>query len=350
VSTRLESPPGQRYDLAVIGGGPAGASAACAARRLGASAVVIDTIKTERPPEIVPAVALTILRTQGFELEALFAGCARVNRFTSIWADGMVRQRSTISSPFGEDFAVDRCTLAKRMRRAAEQKGAFWHEGRVQRIVRTSDPGFVLVNVDQSTVRCRKLVVATGRYPFEALRGNKMHWADRHVAIYPRQKVAAAGNGKSAEFILESCADGWWYGLRADDQTTHPVLVTHARHVPARACWKDWFNAKLQATVFLSKQQLPERYAPEDFRICSARTTAHHTPGGDGWTLAGDVRLAIDPLSGNGILRAIQDGVRAVNLLFTKHAPRCRRDFARRHVEDWETTLIQRANTYAVNG
>jgi hypothetical protein len=156
--------------------------------------------------------------------------------------------------------------------------------------------------------------------------------------------------GESAEFILESCDEGWWYGLCAEDQTAHPVLVTHARHVPPRACWKDWFNAKLQATALLSKRHLPERYAPEDFRICSARTCAHHTPGGDGWSLAGDVRLAIDPSSGNGILRAIQDGERAVNLLIAQHGPRRRRDFARRHVEDWKATLSQRAKSYAVDG
>jgi hypothetical protein len=66
--------------------------------------------------------------------------------------------------------------------------------------------------------------------------------------------------------------------------------------------------------------------------------------------LAGDVRLAIDPSSGNGILRAIQDGERAVNLLIAQHGPRRRRDFARRHVEDWKATLSQRAKSYAVDG
>jgi flavin-dependent dehydrogenase len=340
----------QHYDLAIVGGGPAGASAACAARQLGASVVVIDSIKTERPLEIIPAIALSILRTQGFELDALIAGCARVNRFTSLWADGMVRQRSTISNPFGEDVVVDRCTFAKRMRHAVEQKGTLWHEGRVKQILRSSDPGFVLVNADGSTVRCRKLIVATGRSPFEALKGNKMYLLDRHVAIYPRQKVAAGGIGKSAEFIVESCAGGWWYGLCANGQSAPPVLVTDARDVPARGHWRDWFSAKLQASALLSKQIILKPYATDDFGICSAHTSAHHTPSGEGWSLAGDVRLAIDPLSGNGILRAIQDGVRAVNLLFTKHAPRRRRDFARTHVADWKTTLVQRANAYAVNG
>lgn len=93
-----------------------------------------------------------------------------------------------------------------------------------------------------------------------------------------------------------------------------------------------------------------ERHAPEDFRICSARTSAHHIFGGEGWSLAGDVRVAIDPSSGSGILRAIQDGARAVNLLIAEHGPRRRRDFSRQHVEDWRTTLSQRAKTYAVDG
>jgi flavin-dependent dehydrogenase len=341
---------GQHYDLAIVGGGPAGASAACAARQLGASVVVIDSSKTERPLEVVPAVALSILRTQGFEPDALFAGCARVSRFTSIWTDGMVRQRSTISNPFGEDVVVDRCTFAKRMRHATEQKGALWREGRVKQIVRSSDPGFVLVNADGSTVRCRKLIVATGRSPFEALKGNKMYLVDRHVAIYPCQTAGAREIGESVEFIVESCADGWWYGLCANGQTAHPVLVTDAKQLPARASLGDWFGAKLQATALLSRQPMPKHYAPEDFRICSARTSAHHTPGGEGWSLAGDVRLAIDPLSGNGILRAIQDGVSALNVLSTQHGPRRRWDFTRKHAEDWKVTLSHRAKAFAADG
>jgi hypothetical protein len=145
-----------------------------------------------------------------------------------------------------------------------------------------------------------------------------MYLVDRHVAIYPCQTAGAREIGESVEFIVESCAGGWWYGLCANGQTAHSVLVTDA--------------------------------APEDFRICSARTSAHHTPGGEGWSLAGDVRLAIDPLSGNGILRAIQDGVSALNVLSTQHEPRRRWDFTRKHAEDWKVTLSQRAKAFAADG
>ena len=346
MSTRLVNPAGQ-YDLAIIGGGPAGASAACAARRLGASVLVIDTMKIGRPPEVIPALALSIFKEQGFELNGLLAGCARVNRFASIWTDGKTRQRSCISAPFGEDIVVDRYVLAKRMRSAAEQMGAIWRSAKVKDISRTSGTGFVLANSDGSTARCRQLIIATGRTPFGALQGNKVHWADSQVAIYPAQNAQAREIGDSAEFILETCFDGWWYGLRASDQSTYPVLVAEARHVARHSAWSHWFNDKLQATAHLSKQSWPKRYALEDLRICSARTSAHRTPCGDGWSLAGDVRLAIDPASGNGVLRAIQDGVRAVDLLSAKHGPRSRRDFARHHVEDWQSTLTQRARMYA---
>lgn len=328
------------YDVAIIGGGPAGVAAAWTARSLGLSAAVMDISRTERPAEILPAIALSILRTQGIDPEELLGDCPRVSRYISLWNDTNVREHSKISSAFGEDFVVNRCQFASRLRRFAERAGTRWIAGRVIHISRIKRR-FLLENANGTTISCHRLIIATGRAAFAALKGNDMLPMDQRVAVYPQQKLTSTKPGRSVQFILESSSHGWWYGLWPEDQTAVPVLVVDADQLP-RSSLQEWFRAQLQGTSLLSQYCNTECHALTDLHICSARAFARKTPVGDGWSLVGDARLAIDPLSGNGILRAIQDGARAVQYLIGKQGPRQQRGFALGHAKDYELTCRQR--------
>jgi hypothetical protein len=135
--------------------------------------------------------------------------------------------------------------------------GAGVHVARVTQIMRTEDRAFRLENADGTMVACRRLVIATGRTAFAALKGNAMLAMHRpamiqQVAIFPRDGRAPRSSdgerptARSAQLMVESCANGWWYGIGAGDQAPLPVLVTAANHLPVRRCLEEWFVTGLR--------------------------------------------------------------------------------------------------------
>jgi len=333
---------GSPYDLAVIGSGPAGLSAALVASRTDASTVIIDAPAPERPVEVVPAITQSIVRTLGVDPDSLFHDCPRVNSYVSTWNDGVARRRSTMTGPFGEDFVVDRSTVRKRFLSIVVAAGAEPRTGRVTRISRTENHHFLLEMVDGTTVLSHRLVIASGRAAFGALGGNPMIADDRRVAIFPAGSDGDVQPARSAELLLESCPYGWWYGVRIEDQGTLPVLVTSADTLPTRGCLPEWFKARLRSTALLSRCTDTSEYRTIPLRVCSARTCSRSNPGGDGWALAGDARVAISPLSGNGVLRAMQDGARAARFVLGEPGRGPLKRYLQAHRADVDGTRRQR--------
>src|SRR5262245_19490740 len=94
------------------------------------------------------------------------------------------------------------------------------------------------------------------------------------------------------------------------------------------------------------RNTLNGHHLPETLTVANARASFARSGAGDSWLAIGDARIAPDPLSGQGIIWAIDDAASAMELLTRMHG----RDFAEvmraRTLRDVEAYLFERWRVY----
>ena len=120
--------PSGQADVAIIGGGPAGAAAALTLRRHapGRRVVLFEAGRHERakPGEMLPAVAQALLRRIGAWTPFLAACFVESRAVASAWADEAPDERHSIFSAQGAGWQLDRARFDRLLLETAAAAGA----------------------------------------------------------------------------------------------------------------------------------------------------------------------------------------------------------------------------------
>lgn len=145
--------------------------------------------------------------------------------------------------------------------------------------------------------------------------GVKREILDQLVAIYC-VATSSSGTDQDNRTFIESCPDGWWYSALTPGGKRTVSFQTDADLLPGQQWRKrEWFTMRLGHTRHMSA--LLERHGYE-FSGLPQLTSAHSGRlkqfSGDGWLAVGDAAMSFDPLSGQGILKAMQSGIKAAEV------------------------------------
>jgi flavin-dependent dehydrogenase len=126
------------------------------------------------------------------------------------------------------------------------------------------------------------------------------------------------------------------------------VLVTLASLVPGgrRSRFRWYIEALAQTNMIrraLNGSPLPQEVSVTNARACVARSGV-----GDHWLAIGDARIAPDPLSGQGLIWAIDDAIMAMDLFTRLTWQGLAERMRARTLGDLKTYLEQRSRIYAV--
>jgi 2-polyprenyl-6-methoxyphenol hydroxylase-like FAD-dependent oxidoreductase len=80
--------------------------------------------------------------------------------------------------------------------------------------------------------------------------------------------------------------------------------------------------------------------------VANARASFARSAAGDHWLAIGDARIAPDPLSGQGILWAIDDAASAMELLTRMHWRDLAEEMRARTLREVEAYLFERSRVY----
>ena len=297
-----------RYDVIVVGGGPAGCSAAITAARGGARVLLLerDAEARDRPGETFHPGIEPLLTRLGAG-EALHA--ATELRHDGHWVRLGGRRRF---QAFGRDesgpwrgFQARRSRLDAGLRACAAEAGAERREGVAVSEAKRARDGRVIGVITSAGERIPAGVV------IDASGGR--HWLARRLGIGVRRLspryIATYGYGQAGglprgpapptepEFHLDRT--GWtWIAPVAPGRWHWTRLSFGGRRTPP-----DWIPRPLAAVEPCG----PSRGADMTWRV--ARTVA-----GPGWALAGDAAAVLDPASSHGVLRAVLTGEAAGRL------------------------------------
>jgi len=307
-------------DVAIIGGGPAGASAALSLARTGLRALIVERRpqRQSRAGESLAPSATTLLARLGLLPAFLATEPLPCYANRSSWGgDGRLVDYDFIRDPHGHGWHIDRQRFDQMLLDAAVAAGAGLQCGALLASPERRDgsPWLLKVQADGvvSRVEADFVIEASGRRAAFARRiGVHRTHLDRLVAA-AAFLVPESRPGQDSTTLVEAVPEGWWYSALLRDGRLAAAFMTDpdllggldARH---KAGWL----ARLESTTHTRQRAAAVgcRLAGDPM-VEAAGTSRLDRIAGEGWVAAGDAAAAYDPLSSHGIGVAIATGAQA---------------------------------------
>jgi len=335
------------YDLAIAGAGPAGSALALLAARARHRVLLVEKSYFERPRfgETAPPELRQALTRVGLERLAQMPFCRDAPEVLSVWGSDEPRSRHHIFSPYGTALHLDRRAFDEALALAARDAGADLRLGCAARFAAQPRGGYIVQLSTGERIRANAAILATGRAGGGLGLPYVRQYLDNNVAVAARFSFPAGH--LDTRTAIEAVAGGWFYLAALPSNEVIAVFITLATLVPSerRARLRWWLEALAQTTVVRSA--LNRCRLPENLSVANARASFARSGAGDHWLAIGDARIAPDPLSGQGIIWAIDDAASAMELLTRMHWRDLAEEMRARTLRDVEAYLAERSRVYS---
>ena len=279
-------------DVVIAGGGPAGCACALALRAHAPSLDVAlyeaSSYDAPRVGETLPPLARGMLEHLGVWSAFLAQGHRPSYGTVAAWGNAAPQANDFIFSTTGNGWHLDRAAFDAMLARACRERGVDVRAG----LAETDDARFVVDATGGAAAVARS-------------RGARTIALDRLVCF---GRFFDDAPGSDPRTIVEACADGWWYTAGLPNGGRFAAFMTDgdlARPLGVHDA-ETWSRAAA-ALPLLGPLLRPARprggvvaRAAESRRLDSA--------AGDDWLAAGDAASRFDPLSSQGIVKALRSG------------------------------------------
>jgi flavin-dependent dehydrogenase len=314
--------------VAVLGGGPAGCATALALARLGVDGVaVVEAGRYEavRVGESVPPDTRTPLARLGV-LEAFLAdGHDVCYGSCSSWGADELGYNDFLFNPHGHGWHLDRRRFDARLAALAAERGATVLTGTRFEGVEPAGDRLRLELRDAAGGRRRltaDLVVdASGfRARVARARGARTRFLDRLICVYGFLDLPPEGRFSHLT-LLEAVEYGWWYAARLPGGRLAVAVAGDGATVrSAELAAPDGWHAALAATRHLAPALAGSRFVDGSLRAWPAHSFLLDAPAGDRWLAVGDAASTYDPISSQGIHKALAGGLLAAGAVHRRLA------------------------------
>jgi flavin-dependent dehydrogenase len=217
-------------------------------------------------------------------------------------------------SPQAEGWHLDRARFDRWLLAEAEAAGcSVWRDAVYLGHRRDGDGWRLTVRRgggEEEEVPARRVVDATGRRAAFARReGAEAVVFDDLLAVF-RVFRLPAGATPSTHALVEAVEDGWWYAARVPGDRLVAGVFADADTVGDRGLRKpDTWRGALGVTHHVSRrvEAASQEDDPPDLLPTFPAASRHlHPFSGDGWLAVGDAASCYDPLSSQGLLKALR--------------------------------------------
>ncbi|MFL5802984.1 MAG: NAD(P)/FAD-dependent oxidoreductase, partial [Roseiflexaceae bacterium] len=308
-----------QYDVVILGGGPAGAATALALRRHAPAlrlALVERSDYTEmRIGETLPPIVQPLLERLGVWEAFVRQEHLPAYGTCSAWGSDELFEHEFIYHSYSRGWHLDRRRFDAMLAHQAERAGADLHLGASVLSARIHDGGWRLALRSQqgriSAVETAFVVDATGRRAtFAQKQGARRVCFDRLLGAFVFFSRAGAPLADTYA-LVEAAEDGWWYSAALPDAGLVVACMGDADHMKQQ----DWRSpAQWRAQVRTTRHTLPRLAQAEPRtppRLYAAHSQRLDTIAGVGWLAVGDAAATFDPLSSQGIFKALRSGILA---------------------------------------
>jgi flavin-dependent dehydrogenase len=294
-------------DAAIIGGGPAGAAAAISLRQLApeATIAIFDAASSDgwRTGETLAPGAESILDSLG--VLAAFHQQGFVESFgtRAVWGSPQPAENDFLFGLRGRGWRLDRARFDAMLREQAAAAGVEVRRG-WPLTESDGEAGNWRLSFHGGECEARFVIDASGRAArFAVDRGARRFVDDRLAGV-----VVRYDGGQHGDTLVEAAECGWWYSVSVPGGSTVAAFMTDSDLIRETgladpACWDERLSAST-----LTGQRLHGAVALGPPSIFTAHSQYLTEVAGPGWVAAGDAAMAFDPLSSQGILKALRSG------------------------------------------
>ncbi len=331
--------PEATYDVAIIGGGPAGSTAATLLARAGRRVIVCERDKFPRfhiGESLLPISMKTFTRLGVHEK---FAQAGFLRKYGGEMASACSEEgvkfyfKDGYRSQTETSYQVPRAEFDKVLLDHAAENGAEVREETAVKKVEFFDDR-VDLHLDREKISARYVIDASGRH---SVLGNHFQLKETYphlqkISLFAHYEGVEADEGRDGTLTRQLRAtDRWfWYVPLPNDRASLGVVLDTALYRQSKKSPEQFLEESLAAQPFLARRMTHARrvtqvYASADFSYRQTRLT------GERWLLAGDAAGFIDPVFSSGVFLALLAGEEAADLLdvVLDHPRKAPRLFAR---------------------
>lgn len=305
------------FDVVVLGGGPAGCATALTLNSEGVTRVlVVESSAYELPRigESVPPDTRQLLHQLGLLDEFLAEGHDPCVGSCSSWGSDELGYNDFIFNPFGNGWHLDRRRFDDFLARAVQKRGVeLRSQTKFLDIVTHAGAG-VHLRLGSPSGECEvtaKFVVdATGkRSVFARRRGARRRDLDRLISASAFFDLPEQSEFARLTF-LEAVEYGWWYTARLPNRRIAVAVATsHELYQQHRFDQQLAWLTALAQTRHVAPALVECRFVPDSLVVCDAPSFVLDHVYGDDWLAVGDAASSYDPISSQGIFKALADGL-----------------------------------------
>ncbi|MCP4809592.1 MAG: NAD(P)-binding protein [Proteobacteria bacterium] len=289
----------------ILGAGPAGCAAATVLARAGRDVLLVDAL-----PEPAAAIGESLLP---FGTRVLDAMGVDMSGFIVKHGAVFTRGDLNVRFPFAESarrtythaWEVPRDDFDARLRKVALEAGARFQLAKARRV----DLERKVLVTDEGEIPYDTFVDAAGRRKFLARQLGEidLHPDLKNAAIHGQfNGVGHPEPSVVGDIAITEFDGGWfWFIPFADGRTSVGLVMTPTSGItgPAESRWTQGLERCAQARRRLADSTRIGRIGGvQDFTSYARRFS------GDGWALAGDAAMFLDPVFSSGVLFALETG------------------------------------------
>jgi flavin-dependent dehydrogenase len=297
------------FDVAVIGDGPGGSATAISLRAHAPSLSVMlieaSQYDSIRVGETLPPPARSLLDQLQVWDEFCRLSPREVFGTSALWGSTIPADNDFFYMLANTGWHLERNSFDAMLANAASDRGASLVRGTLLDSVEQSGDCYRLTLSTGATLRARFIVDATGAAVFARRLGARFECLDRLVGIV---RFFEASDDDS-RLLVAAFADGWWYTAGLPDGKRIAACVTDA---DLAQCLKlgqidEWERTLASVPAVAARLRECKPVGPPVIRSSASRRL--EPAAGERWLAVGDSASRFDPLSSQGILKAIRGGI-----------------------------------------
>ncbi len=307
------------YDVVIIGGGPAGCAAAIRLNQLTDMKVMLverDESSHHQIGESIPPDTRNLLKVLGLWNDFKSQHHDPCLGSCSAWGSEALGYNDFIYNPMGHGWHLNRQKFNQMLQLAVHNNNTlFSNNTRFIKSQIADDVHLLTLKTTQNTyqVSTRWVIDASGiKASFARKLGTTAVHQDYQVCLtgFFAQDQGPALNQLT---LLEATTYGWWYAAQLPDKQTVVALACDRqfmKHFELRN-EKNWLKLLMAHSFYIAPQVTLQRWLKGSLTINRTPSCINSKITGNHWLVTGDAAAAYDPISAQGIYKALSQGINA---------------------------------------